>query len=66
MKHSANAKIKPTEKATSKAITKSISLPEDLEAEAEARRIKDVPEMDWSKYIRGLIRKDLAEEKVAA
>lgn len=66
MKRTAAAKSKPADKTAGKAITKSISLPEDLEALAAEKRITDVPEMSWSKYIRQLIREDLAKEKVAA
>jgi metal-responsive CopG/Arc/MetJ family transcriptional regulator len=41
-------------------ITKSISMPSELFLAAD-ERVKAEQELDWSKYVRGLIRKDLAE-----
>lgn len=47
-------------KPASQTITKTISLPDTLAAEAEVKKIQPNPELDWSKYVRSLIRADLA------
>lgn len=42
-------------------ITKSISMPRELEIQVQEKRISTDPEADWSKHIRKLLRKDLEE-----
>jgi hypothetical protein len=44
----------------SETVTKSISMPPELFREADAV-VKGDPELDWSKYVRRLIRKDLEQ-----
>lgn len=47
-------------------ITTSVSLPKAMFDGVEENRAADDPEWNFSKYVRGLIRKDLALAKVAA
>jgi len=56
----------PPEKPKAENVTKTISLPGDLAGEAD-RKVALDPELDFSKYVRGLIRRDLAadDEKAA-
>ncbi len=62
----------PASPLKSRAISKTISLPDDLCKEVEELRIKPDPELDWSKHVRSLVRADLelakqeAKLKVAA
>lgn len=58
---------KVAEKPAAKAdlVTKTISLPEDLFSKADAK-VQSTPEPNWSQYVRGLIRKDLANKETIA
>lgn len=49
---------KPVELKSEKVITKSVSMPKDLWPQVEARVNSD-PELDFSKYVRRLIRRDV-------
>lgn len=40
-------------------ITKTISMPRELELMVQEKRIASDPEMDWSKHVRRVLRKDL-------
>lgn len=42
-------------------VTKSVSLPKELAKRANMR-VKSDPELDWSKYVRRLVREDLAKQ----
>ena len=46
-------------------ITKSVSLPADVVAAAQ-QKISQEPDLDWSKYVRRLIRQDIATDKEVA
>ena len=48
-----------------KNVTKSVSLPSDM-ARAVDQRIATDPELDWSKYVRRLIREDVGRSTLHA
>lgn len=49
----------PETKSKPKAISKTISLPDDLVEQVEREIISKDDELDWSKHIRKLVRADL-------
>ena len=49
----------PSAPSSELSIVKTISMPQELEKEVQAKRIDTDPEMDWSKHIRRVLRKDL-------
>jgi hypothetical protein len=55
----ASPKLKPKPRET---VIKTVSIPEDLYVRAEEKISRD-PELDFSKYIRVLLRRDLFPQK---